>query len=367
MSLDPRLLRLVTFAALLLPALAACQQQEVVVEKPARLVRVVTLAPQDYAQTATLTGEIQALSRIDLAFRLTGQITEINVEVGDHVTASQVLARIDSEGQQADLELAEASARAAQAALDQATAALARQQTLLDSGLTTRSKYDQADQDRRTAASSLESTMALRQSALNALSYTELRADADGIITRISRDAGEIAQSAQPVLSIAHDGPRDAVFNVYEPLLYSAPDDLSEAQVEVGLIGDETIRAVGHIREISPTVDPRTGTVRVTVSLMDAPVSMTLGSLVTGRVTMPAAPAFIVPWSSITIERGLPAVWLVDGETQTARIRQIEVKKYTTQGVVLASGLSAGELLITEGGQFLYEGKPVLVTMSDMP
>jgi len=366
MSLDPRLLRLVALAALLLPALAACQQPEAVVGKPARLVRVVTMAPQDYAQTATLTGEVQALSRIDLAFRLTGQISEINVEVGDHVTASQVLARIDTEGQQADLELAEASARAAQAALDQATAALARQQTLLDGGLVTLSKYDQADQDHRTAASSLESAMALRQAALNALSYTELRADADGIITRINRDAGEIAQSAQPVLSIAHDGPRDAVFNVYEPLLFSAPDDLSQAQVNVTLIVDETIRAVGRIREISPTVDPQTGTVRVTVSLMDAPVSMTLGSLVTGRVTMPAAPSFVVPWSSITIERGLPAVWLVDGETQTARIRQIEVKKYTTQGVVLARGLSAGELLITEGGQFLYEGKPVLVT-SDMP
>ena len=367
MSLDPRLLRLVALAALLLPALAACQQPEAVVGKPARLVRVVTLAPQDYAQTATLTGEIQALSRIDLAFRLTGQITEINVEVGDQVTAGQVLARIDSEEQQADLELAEASARAAQAALDQATAALARQQTLLDGGLATRSKYDQADQDRRTAASSLESALALRQAALNALSYTELRADSDGIITRINRDAGEIAQSAQPVLSIAHDGPRDAVFNVYEPLLFSAHDDLSEAQVDVALIVDETIGAVGHIREISPTVDPRTGTVRVTISLSDAPASMMLGSLVTGRVTMPAVPAFVVPWSAITIDRGLPAVWLVDGETHTARIRQIEVRKYTTQGVVLASGLNTGELLITEGGQFLYEGKLVLVTMGDKP
>ena len=96
MSLGSRNLRWVALAALLLPTLAACQQPEVVVGKPARLVRVVTVASQDYAQTATLTGEVQALSRIDLAFRLTGQITEIDVEVGDHVTASQVLARIDA-------------------------------------------------------------------------------------------------------------------------------------------------------------------------------------------------------------------------------------------------------------------------------
>lgn len=91
MSLDHRQLRLVALAALLLPALAACQQPETGVVKPARLVGALTVAPREYAQTATLTGEVQALSRADLAFRLTGQITEINVKVGDHVTASQRL------------------------------------------------------------------------------------------------------------------------------------------------------------------------------------------------------------------------------------------------------------------------------------
>jgi RND family efflux transporter MFP subunit len=367
MTRDAKRLRLLALAALLLPALAACQQPDAVVEKPARLVRVAPVALQDYAYTAALTGEVQARSRIDMAFRLTGQITEVNVEVGDHVTATQVLARIDSEGQQADLGLAEASVRAAEAALDQATAALARQQTLLDSGLVTLGKYDQADQDRRTATSSLESAVAQRQAALNALSYTELRADADGIVTRVNRDPGEIAQSAQPVLSIAYDGPRDAVFSAYELLLFTAADDLSGAMVSVALVADDSVRAVGHVREISPTVDPRAGTVRVKVSLEDAPASMALGSLVTGRVTLPAAPAIVVPWSSLALDHGLPAVWLVDSEARTAFIRHVEVKKYTTHSVLLASGVNAGDLLVTEGGQFLYEGRPVLVTMGDKP
>ncbi len=367
MTRNPKRLRLAVLAALLLPALLACQQPQAIAEKEPRLVRIVSVVLQDHVQTATLTGEVRARSSIDLAFRLTGQITEVNVGVGDRVTANQVLARIDSGTQRADLDLAEASVRAAQAALEQATAALARQRTLLDSGLVTRSKYDQAEQDRRTAESALESALAQRQAALNALSYTELRADTDGLVTRINRDAGEIAQSAQPVLSIAHDGPRDAVFNVYETLLFSAADDLSDARVNVALIADETIRAVGRIREISPTVDPRSGTVRVTVSLPDAPASMTLGSLVTGSITMPAVPAIVVPWSSITLDRGLPAVWLVDSEAHAAFIRHVEVKEYTTRNVVLASGVAAGDLLVTEGGQFLYEGRPVLVTMEDKP
>lgn len=365
MSIGSKHLIQAAVAALALATLTACQQAEIAVDEPPRLVRVATVAIRDHATTASLTGEVQARTKIDLAFRVTGQISELNVTVGDHVRANQVLARIDSEAQRADLELAEASVRAAEAALEQATAALARQQTLLASGLATRSKYDQAEQDRRTVESSLESARAMHQAALNALSYTELRADSDGIVTRLYRDAGEIAPSAQPVVSVAHDGPRDAVFSVHEPLLFADGDELRAATVDIALVADESIGTSGKIREVSPTVDLRSGTVRVRVALQDAPETMTLGSLVTGRITMPAVPAIVIPWSAITLAHGRPAVWLVDPEAHTASTRQVEIEEYTTQGIVLASGLQAGDLLVTEGGQFLYAGRPVSIASGD--
>ena len=223
-------------AALALVGLTACQQPEAAIEESPRLVRVITVAVRDHPTSASLTGEVQALTKIDLAFRVAGQISELNVTVGQHVTAGQILAHIDSEAQQADLELAKASVQAAEAALEQASAALVRQQALLASGLVTRSKYDQAEQDRRTAESSLVAAQAMHQAALNALSYTELLADGDGIVTRINRDKGEIAASAQPVISIAHDGPRDAVFNVHESLLFADAEELQAVPVDIALV-----------------------------------------------------------------------------------------------------------------------------------
>ena len=353
-------------ATLALVALSACQQQpETAAKKPPRLVRVVTVTSHDHAATASLTGEVQARTKVDLAFRLAGRIVEINVAVGDHVTAGQVLARIDSDPQRADLELAEANLHAAEAALKQASAALARQQTLLASGLTTRSQHDQAEQDGKTAESTLEAARAMHQAALNALSYTELRADEDGVVTRINRDAGEIVPLALPVVSVAHDGPRDAVFNVHETLLFADTDQLWAATVDVALVADANVRATGNIREVSPTVDPKSGTVRVRVAMKDVPAAMTLGSLVTGHVTMPSAPATMIPWSAITLGGGQPAVWLVAPEAHTASIRPVEIAQYTTEGIILAGGLQPGDLLVVEGGQFLYPGKPVRVAGRD--
>ena len=361
----PRPFARLVVAALALAGLSACRQPGTAAEEQPRLVRVVTVASSDHAATASLTGEVQARTKIDLAFRVTGQISEIDVAVGDHVTAGQVVARIDAEAQQADLELAEASVEASEAALEQAIAALARQRALLASGLIAQSKYDQAKQDRRTAESSLESARAMHQAALNALSYTELRADSDGVVTHINRDVGEIAPLAQPVVSLAHDGPRDAVFNVHETLLFADVDQLQAATVDVALVTDANIRATGRIREVSPTVDPKSGTVRVRVTLHDAPAAMTLGSLVTGRVTMPVIAVIMIPWSAITLDGGQPAVWLVAPEAHTASIRPVEIAQYTTEGIILTSGLETGDLIVVEGGQFLYPGRPVRIAGGD--
>jgi multidrug efflux pump subunit AcrA (membrane-fusion protein) len=92
---------------------------------------------------------------------------------------------------------------------------------------------------------------------------------------------------------------------------------------------------------------------------------MKLGSLVTGSVTTTISHAIVIPWSAITLDQGRPAVWLVDPEALTVTVRPVEIKQYTTSGIVLAGGLKAGDLLVVEGGQFLYEGKQVRIVGGD--
>src|SRR5947209_17966870 len=126
--------------------LGGCNDRAANVVKPPMLVRTETVRLQEHQTSITLTGEVQARYRADLSFRVTGRVIERLVDVGAHVNAGDVLARLDPAVQQADVDAATAGLAAAEAQLRVASATFERQKTLLSSGYTTRVNFDQAQQ-----------------------------------------------------------------------------------------------------------------------------------------------------------------------------------------------------------------------------
>jgi membrane fusion protein, multidrug efflux system len=271
------LLSLITASCLgLWPALGA---ESTATGRPVA-VAITTARFEPHAEVLALTGEIRARNSSQLSFRLSGRIVERLFDVGDHVRKGDLLARLDPAQQQADVANAEAALAAAEAGARQAGSAFDRQKALLEKGFTTQSAFEAALRAVQTTTGTVKSAKANLDIARTTLAYTELRADADGIITTRTADAGEIAAAARPIFTIAADGPRDAVFEVYEQLFLSvttAPD------VTVSLVRDPSVAVLGKVREISPTVETRTGTVRVKVDLTSAPAAMSLGAPVTSR------------------------------------------------------------------------------------
>src|SRR3954451_7142375 len=257
--------------------LAGCEQKAAVTPQPSRLVRTEIVKLSERRQSITLTGDVQARVLAEMSFRVSGRVTERLVEVGAHVKAGQLLAQIDPAEQQAALDSAEAAVTAAESQVKVATSNFNRQQTLLTSGFTTRATFDQAQETLRTAEGSLESAKAQLGTAKDALTYTELRADADGTITARNIEVGQVAQAAQSAFTLAHDGDRDAVIDGYEAALSFKFDN---TKVELALIADPTVTAKGQVREVSPTIDPKSGTVRIKIAIEDPPPGMTLGSAV---------------------------------------------------------------------------------------
>ena len=148
-------------------------------EKLIRPVRVVKVIHKIAGQSLSLTGEILAKNEIDLSFRIDGKLIERLVSVGDTVTPSQVIARLDSQDVKDNLTAARSNLNAAQAALDQATSNEARQKILLSKGVVTNAKYEDALSQLQSAQAKVEGAEANLNQAQNRVEYTNLKADTE--------------------------------------------------------------------------------------------------------------------------------------------------------------------------------------------
>lgn len=349
-----RTVAVVCLSAALL-ATAGCDRATPQATRSPTLIRTEIVQPADHRSAITLTGDVQARVLAQLSFRVSGRVTERLVDVGAHVKAGEILARIDPAEQRADLEATKAAATAAESQVQVAAATFKRQQSLLSNGYTTRAAYDRAQEALRTAQGSLESAKAQLGTAEDALTYTELRAAAPGIITARNIEVGQVAQAAQSVFTLAQDGDRDAVFDVQESAFFRRLDD---DMIALTLLSDPRVTAQGRPREVSPTIDPRSGTVRVKIGIDNPPAAMTLGSAVTGTARIKSQPRVVLPWSALTSVGRDPAVWVVDSDGKVS-LRTVGIAAFETGAIVVASGLESGERVVVEGGKLLSPGQPV--------
>lgn len=335
--------------------LAACRN-EPTPQAPLTRVKAVTAEIVDFTPSMTLTGVIEARTRTDLSFRINGKISERIASVGDRVKQGQVLAKLDPDEQQEEVVSAKAGVASAEALVRQTTVAFDRQKELLTRGNTTRRDHDQAEADMRSAEAQLKQAQSDLKIADDRLSYTELRADADGIITAQSAEVGQVVAQAQPIFTLARDGPRDAVFNVHEWALNNATTD---KDIAITLVSDPAVKTVGDVREIAPAFNPESETVRVKLGLRQTPEAMSLGALVNGTAPMKTQKVVLLPWGALFESAGKPAVWVIDARSTTVSLKPIALSRYTKDRIVVAGGLQAGEVVVSAGVQLLRPGQKV--------
>lgn len=335
--------------------LVCCERAPDVARSPTLVTSdIVRLQPRQ--TSIRLSGDVEARISSDLAFQVTGRVTERFVDVGAHVNAGDILAKIDPAEQLADVEGAKAAVKSSEAQLRVATANFERQKTLMTSGFTTRVSYDQAQQALNAAQGGLETSKAQLGTAADALGYTTLRASASGIITARNVEIGQVSQSSQSSYTLAQDGARDAVFDVYEAIFLQKLDGDS---IQVSLVSNPKITARARPREISPAVDPKSGTVKVKMDILNVPKEMTLGSAVVGEGITQSVDKIILPSAAMTSSATGPAVWVIDQKTNVVSLRDIAVESYETSSFVVARGLTVGERVVTSSGKMLRPGASV--------
>lgn len=343
--------------------LVACEKETGIATAPTpRPVRTTTIVKRETTTPITFTGRIEAEDEVSLAFRISGRLLKNDIKLGDRVKAGQLLAQLESQNELNTLRQAQAALAAAQGQLTQARNHFDRQDTLFGQGWTTRANLDAATQAQQTAQSQVDAAEAQLSSAHDLVSFTELKADAPGVITATGPGAGEVVQAGQMIARIARQDGRDAVFDVPAQLIRSAPPDL---QVTVSLTDDSTVTAQGRIREVAAQANPVTRTFEVKVGLTDPPAAMRLGATVTGQVRTNAGPMIDIPATALTRMNQQPAVWIVDPSTNTVSVRNVDVLRFDEAKAIISQGLDTGEIVVTAGVQALHPGQKVRVLGSE--
>lgn len=333
----------------LLPLEAATAQDR---HPPKVIVTAVERAP--YAPILTLTGEVQARKESVLSFLPAGRVISSSVEVGDVVEAGAELARLDPARQEADVLAAQAGLSAAVAQLEQVRLQHDRVERLFELGNATASSFDDAVAAWRTAQESVIAAEARLSSAQRALDDTILHAPSEGIVTTRSIDVGQIVQPAQPAFVLAENGARDAVFDVHERALLAMPETTT---IALHLAVDASTIYTGVLREISPSLDPHLGTVRVRVAIEAGADAVPLGATIIGTASAEATERIILPVETLASLNGNPAVWVVDPDTLTVSAQAVSIVDVADGAIVLdQEALPQGALVVLRGPRALRDG-----------
>lgn len=336
-------------------ALAGCGHKEAP-PPPERPVKLLTVGSGSIAATAELAGEVRARVESNLGFRVGGKIISRRVETGQRVRRGDELARLDPR----DFELADQTADsaliAAGARLENARAEYARYQELGKKSFVSATDLER----KRVELSAAEAQYRQAQSSLaleqNRMADTTLRADADGVVTAIQADVGEVVGAGQPVIRLAQDGPREIEVEFPENRTQLAP----VARAQVALWAAPGSRLPAALRELSAAADPHTRTFRARYTVK-APVSaLALGQSATLYLALPAqkSGASRLPTTALFGQQGRSLVWVYDPKSGTVHRQPVQ-----TLGVdgldVLVAGLAPGMQVVTAGVHVLAEGQKV--------
>jgi RND family efflux transporter MFP subunit len=343
-------------AIALLPLLAACDDQAVSAtakaERPVQVQRV-TFASED--ATHEFVGVVRARYETDLGFRVAGKIVTRVVNVGDRISAGDVVARLDPQDLKLQVESAEAESAAATSSLSQAAADLERYTTLKTRGWASIADFDRKKATKDEAEGRLDRAKRSLDLARNQLDYADLKADADGVITATLVEAGQVVALGQPVARLAHRGEKEAVVALPETWLGEARS--SRAMVQ--LWADPKRRFTARLRELSPQADAMTRTyaARFTIENPDDTVALGMTATVTLSRTSDASVAKL-PLAAIFNRGTGPSVYVVDKSSEL-ELRPVMVAEFTEDAALVTSGIRDGDQIVTLGVQKLESGLKV--------
>jgi membrane fusion protein, multidrug efflux system len=334
--------------------IAGCKGEAAVKDEHVRPVKVAIVEAAAPGRSLTYSGVVRPRIESALGFRVAGKIVARSVNVGDRIEVDEVIARLD----ETDLKLAENAARAAVASArsrrDMANDNLERAKVLLPKAIISQAAYDTRRNELDASEAALDTAEAQLRQAANAVGYATLKADKAGIVTAVTGEPGQVVNAGQAIINLAVAGETEIAVAV--PEQDSGRLAIGQ-QARITLWVGPRVSVDGRIREIAGQADPASRTYAVRIAVGTPPQSMRLGMTASVAITIDddSAP-MVVPLTALTEVDGGPVAFVVDQATRVVRKTAVTVAGIADEGVRIASGLQAGDMVVTAGVQFLRDG-----------
>jgi membrane fusion protein, multidrug efflux system len=180
-----------------------------------------------------------------------------------------------------------------------------------------------------------------------------------GVVTAVEAEAGQVVAAGAPVVRVAQDGARDAVFSVPEDKV-AAIRVGAPVKVRVWSGGD---LLQGSVREVAASADPvtRTFAVKVALPAKEAPPLGATVYVVPQAAGQIAVPVIKLPTSALRQEGQGSAVWVLDRASMTVRSQPVQIATADGNEVVVSAGLQPGMQVVAAGVHVLSPGQKVTV------
>ena len=337
---------------------------------------VMTIATTDREIPSNYSATIRGRQDIDIYPQVSGTISELCVNEGQVVSKGQTLFIIDQVPYKAALQTAEANVAAAKAGVATAQLTYDSKKELFAKNVVSQYDLSTAENTLLTAKAQLAQAEAQRVNAANNLSYTVVKAPANGVVGTLPYRVGALVSASlpQPLTTVSDNSEMYVYFSMTENQLLNLTrqygsiantlKNMPDVQLQLndGSIYDKT----GRIESISGVIDPSTGSVQLRAAFPNKDGLLHSGGA--GSVILPNIhkDCIVVPQTAtFELQDKVYVYKLVDGKASSS---MIDVEKINNgREYIVKSGLTPGEVIVAEGVGLLREGTPVIAKGQDAP
>ena len=363
-------MRLLPFsAALAMALLSACSGGK----PPAPPPPGVTIAQplqRDVTDWDEYVGRFEAVQRVEVMPRVSGQVTSINFRAGLAVTAGQLLFQIDPRPYRAALEQAKAQVLRSQAALTNAQSEMKRSEELRKFQAVSQEENETKLATLRSAQADLAAAKAAADARALDLGFTSVRAPISGRVSDRRVAIGDYVNAGQTLLTtvvtvdpiwFSFEGAESFYLKYIRQAAKGerASSRYAANPVDIQLADETGYNWHGRMIFVDNAIDNNSGTIRAHAEVANPKGFLVPGMFGRARLLGSGTyKALLVPDEAIVTDQTRKLVYLVGKDGKTAA-RPVETGPMVEGLRVIREGLKPGEKIVIDGLARLQPGIPV--------